>query len=353
MKIVHVNFARGFRGGERQTLNLIEGLVEHGIDQTLICRPGSELGARLSAKSVRIVAVAHPLLGHLKQLSADLTHVHEARGAYWAAIEKGIRKTPYLISRRIQHSISNSRFTRSVYAGAAALVGVSKEVARGLQQQTARPVWTIFDSCTRYAADPARVAAIRARLGGDPIIGHVGALVDRDKGQSILIDAFKRFSFDYPEARLVFLGDGPDRALFERLAGSDARIIFAGFQDEIGCWIGALDLFAFPSREEGLGSSVLDAMLLKVPVIAAAVGGLPELIGDQQRGKLVMSHRPEDWDAALRAAMHELPTQQNKLDAAHEFAQQHDTAAMVDRYMNLYQLIVRRPGEAINPDRLS
>lgn len=340
MKIVHVNFARGFRGGERQTLNLIEGLSELGIEQTLVCLPRAELAKRICAKAVQIVEITHPIMGHFTQRSFDLIHVHEARGAYWSAIERIIRTTPYLITRRIPNLISNNRLTRSVYANASALVGVSDNVSHGLQRQTARSVLTILDSCTRHEVDPHRVSMIRARLGGYPIIGHVGALVDHHKGQSILIEAFKRFSVDYPDARLVLVGEGPDRLFFEKLADNDNRIIFAGFQDDIGCWIAAMDLFAFPSREEGLGSSVLDAMLLKIPVVVAAVGGLPQLIGEQQRGKLVMSHRPESWCGALRSVIEDLPAQKNKLDAAFAFAVENDVGAMVRRYLSVYESIL-------------
>ena len=108
MQVAHVNFARGFRGGERQTLNLIEGLAELGIQQTLICRGGSELQRRITALNLPATTVAHPLLGHFSPPAADIIHVHEARGAYWAAIESAFRHTPYIITRRIPNPISDS-----------------------------------------------------------------------------------------------------------------------------------------------------------------------------------------------------------------------------------------------------
>jgi glycosyltransferase involved in cell wall biosynthesis len=340
MRIAHVNFARGFRGGERQTFNLIEGLAAQGVSQVLICRNKSGLAQRVAAIGVPVREAAHPLLGHLAPPRADLIHVHEARGAYWAAIEHKLRGTPYVITRRIPNPISQSRTTARVYARAAQLFGVSQDVSRLLGEQVGRPVHTILSSATGMRSDAALVQSIRARLGGGPVIGHVGALHDHHKGQSVLIKAFQLLVREIPDARLVLVGDGVDRAGFERLAGGDARIHFAGFQEEVGSWIAAMDLFCFPSREEGLGSTVLDAMSLSVPVIAAAVGGLPELIGHDERGRLMASHDPAAWVEAIRDALQHKESGTGRVAAAREFALDNGVAAMTRSYLAAYRQIL-------------
>ena len=344
MRIAHVNFARGFRGGERQTFNLIEGLAQQGVDQLLICRNNSGLARRVAALGVATREAAHPLLGHLASPKADLIHVHEARGAYWAAIEHKLRGTPYVVTRRIPNPISQSRTTARVYAGAAQLFGVSQDVSRRLAEQVGRPVQTILSSATGMQADAGQVHGIRERLGGGPeagpIVGHVGALHDHHKGQSVLIRAFQLLVRDLPEARLVLVGEGVDRAEFERLAGADARIHFAGFQEQVGSWIAAMDLFCFPSREEGLGSTVLDAMSLGVPVIAAAVGGLPELVGADQRGRLVANHDPASWAEAMRDALQHPAKYTARIAAAREFAAGNGVPAMTRSYLAAYRQIL-------------
>jgi glycosyltransferase involved in cell wall biosynthesis len=342
MRVAHVNFARGFRGGERQTLNLIEGLAELGIQQTLICREESELQRRVTALGLSATTVAHPLLGHFSPPAADIIHVHEARGAYWAAIESAFRHTPYIITRRIPNPISNSRFTQSVYRHAKRLLGVSQDVSDRLSSQTGMPVSTILSATTAHVAQPDAVHAIRQKLGGGPIIGHVGALHDHHKGQSVLIQAFRRFVHDYPHARLLLVGEGPDRADFENLANGDNRIHFAGLQEEVGSWIAAMDVFCFPSREEGLGSSVLDAMALRVPVVASNVGGLPELIGRDERGLAVSDHDPANWEKSIRRMLTEDAMRQHMVAAAHDFAAENSVAAMTKSYMALYENVLNR-----------
>ncbi len=340
MHIAHVNFAKGFRGGERQTLNLMEGLAAHGVQQTLICRPESELGRRAFAGGFTVRKLRGPLAGHTGARQADaptVIHVHEARGAYWAAIENALRNTPYVITRRIPNPVSANLVNRMVYRRATELVGVSRDVAARLKERTGHHVHTILDSCTLHAGDPARTAAIRAELGGAPVIGHVGALHDHHKGQSTLIAAFRLLTERYPHARLVLLGEGPDKGEFQRQARNDPRIVFAGFQEDVGSWIAAFDVFAFPSREEGLGSSVLDAMLQGIPVVTSAVGGLPELVGDSERGIMLDQGNPIQWASAIQKLLEDQVLREKLRKDALEFAQAHDIEAMTSDYLDLYR----------------
>ena len=340
MHILHVNFAKGFRGGERQTLNLMEGLAAAQVAQSLLCPAGSELGRRARAAGFAVRHARGALFGHWpapQESEARIVHVHEARGAYWAAIENRLRGTPYLITRRIPNPVPANAINRLVYRRATELVGVSRDVAARLKERTGHHVHTILDSCTRHSGEPVRTAAIRAELGGAPVIGHAGALHDHHKGQSTLIAAFGILTEHYPQARLVLLGEGPDKGEFQRQARNDPRIVFAGFQEDIGSWIAAMDVFVFPSREEGLGSSVLDAMLLGVPVVTSNVGGLPELVGEQERGIMLDSVNPLQWASAIQAMLEDAPLREKLRRQALEFAQAHDIAAMTSDYLDLYR----------------
>lgn len=340
MRITHVNFARGFRGGERQTLNLIEGLAGLGLEQTLVCRSGAELKKRVASLNITVKEVPHPLLGHAGSTHADIIHVHEARGAYWAAIERTLRDTPYIITRRIPNPISDSFATASVYRHADRLLGVSQDVASRLSKQTGLPVKAILSSTSTLPANSDRVREIRQKFGSGPIIGHVGALHDHHKGQSVLIQAFQRLLNDFPEAQLLLVGEGPDRSQFEALANGDSRIHFAGFQEDVGSWIAAMDLFCFPSREEGLGSTVLDAMALRVPVVAAMVDGLPELIGDNERGLGVADHDPATWEQSIRRMFGNDAIRTQRVDAANRFAMENGIDAMTKSYLAVYESVL-------------
>jgi glycosyltransferase involved in cell wall biosynthesis len=198
----------------------------------------------------------------------------------------------------------------------------------------------VLSCATQYRPSPASVAAIRRELGGGPIIGHVGALVDRHKGQSILLEAFSKLLNEFPQARLLFVGDGPDRAHLERLAKDNPRICFAGFREDVGPWIAAMDIFAFPSREEGLGSSVLDAMALGVPVVVSPVGGLPELVGKNQRGLVMDQLDADSLFLGIQALLRDPALRQQLATEARVFALRHDADEMAGQYLQVYHAIL-------------
>ena len=341
MHIVHVNFAKGFRGGEVQTLNLIRGFADLNFPQTLVCRTGAEIKNRLLELNlpVNIKETPHPLLGHMRSLKADIIQVHEARGAYWATIEHFLRKTPYIITRRLPRPLSDSAFTRRAYRNAAALTGVSNDTTRSMSNQLGLKAETLLDAYTTHTISHDEAREIREQIGGGPVIGHVGELSDEHKGQSILIKAFHQLLNDWPDARLLLLGQGSDRAYFETLAKGDQRIIFAGFQKEIGTWMSVIDILVSPSRIEGLGNVVLDAMALGIPVIASNAGGLPELTADG-RGLPVDSLDPAEWTQAIHYLLINENVRRDFVEKAQKFALHNDIEEMTKNFLNLYRRIL-------------
>jgi glycosyltransferase involved in cell wall biosynthesis len=128
---------------------------------------------------------------------------------------------------------------------------------------------------------------LRDRYSGRFVIGHIGALVDPHKGQSVLIAAAKLLESRYPEFIFLLVGDGEDRAYLQRLAAANRNIEFIGFVNDVGNWIEVFDMFVFPSLEEGLGSTLLDVMQHRKAIVASAVGGILDVIRDGHSGVLV------------------------------------------------------------------
>ncbi|MGI9249080.1 MAG: glycosyltransferase, partial [Woeseiaceae bacterium] len=81
-----------------------------------------------------------------------------------------------------------------------------------------------------------------------------------------------------------------------------SNVEFLGFQSDVGTYLRLFDLFVFPSLEEGLGSTLLDAMQAGCPIVASDVGGIPEVVSHEQQGLLV----PPGDAAALRSAIDRL-----------------------------------------------
>lgn len=128
-------------------------------------------------------------------------------------------------------------------------------------------------------ADGAERAAVRHRLGvpDGPVVVCLGRLAPQ-KGQDLLIAAWRRVVAKVPAATLVLVGDGPDRTRLASASGSGVR--FVGHQDDVTGWLHAADVVALPSRYEGQSLAVLEAMASGTAVVATDVEGMSEALGD-------------------------------------------------------------------------
>lgn len=134
---------------------------------------------------------------------------------------------------------------------------------------------------------------VRRQWGIDPtvkyVIGCVGNLAE-GKGQEFLIHAFQKVLKDEPSVVLLMVGDGPKRdaltELTSRLNISES-ILFVGYESRAKEVIAGLDLLVAPSKTETFGRTLLEAMLLGTPIVAANVGGIPELVVHGRNGLLV------------------------------------------------------------------
>jgi glycosyltransferase involved in cell wall biosynthesis len=137
---------------------------------------------------------------------------------------------------------------------------------------------------------PGRGRAVRAALGIAPEDTVVGMLsVVRDgKGHDLAIAALRELRERAPGLRLLIAGDGPLRAALERSAAAlgDA-VVFAGYRDDAMDVLDSVDVLLHPSRFDAFPTALLEAMSASVPVVAGAVGGIPEIVVDGETGTLI------------------------------------------------------------------
>ncbi len=144
-------------------------------------------------------------------------------------------------------------------------------------------------------------------------------------------------------AKLLLIGDGPDRPVALQLArslGVERDVFFLGKQDDVESLLAIADLFLLPSEEEAFGLAALEAMSCGVPVIATTVGGVPEVVEDGKCGFLLS---PGDIDGMARACL----TLLNEPSRHAEFRRAargravslFDTSLIVPQYESYYQQI--------------
>lgn len=163
----------------------------------------------------------------------------------------------------------------------------------------------------RFRYDPAARTALRAAWGIPQdalVLGAVTRLARRHKGLDILLDLFGRLREDHPGRGLwcALIGDGPDRALLEAQAGrldiADC-VVFAGHTERPWAAQSVLDVFLMPSRFEGIGLSLMEAMACERVPVAMGVGGVKEVITDPALGWLVPGGDTEAFYRAMCAAI--------------------------------------------------
>ena len=121
-----------------------------------------------------------------------------------------------------------------------------------------------------------------------------------DKGIGELITAFKRFHEKVGKSQLYLLGDGPERASFEKQTSSDPAIHFLGYQLNPLEYVAKSHVFLLPTYHEGFSLSLVEACMLGLPVVATNVGGNPEIIHDHENGLLIkVKSADELYDAMV------------------------------------------------------
>ena len=153
---------------------------------------------------------------------------------------------------------------------------------------------------------PRPAAQVRSELGlaGSPVLLTVGNLHEH-KGQRLVLEAFAQLLGSHPQARLVLVGDGPDAPLLRARAAAlqvAGQVHFAGQvpQAELARWYSAADVLVLASSREGWPNVLLEAMACGTPVVATAVGGIPEVVQGNQVGRLVAVRDAGALVAAVR-----------------------------------------------------
>ncbi|MGO3354922.1 MAG: glycosyltransferase family 4 protein [Halomonas sp.] len=344
MHITHVNLARGFRGGERQTELLIKTLAtqpSNCVTQTLVCRQDSPMRQHLhDVKGLSFLSANHQLAGHYRLGATELVHAHDAKGVHWAYLHYRLTGTPYLITRRVDSAIRRKWFTRQCYSHASARVAISRVIQRMLEAHQWVDTSLIASAYARLTPTAEAITKFRNSFPNKFLVGHAGAVVDRHKGQRVLLQAAQKLEHHAPDIQFIFLGDGEDADALKAESAQLGNVSWMGFKNNIADYLAGLDVFAFPSRNEGLGSVLLDAMQLGVPVIATNVGGIPDIVHDKQTGLLIP---PNDADALASGIMRlreKASLRQQLAHGATERLNHYSPQAMAESYWHLYQTIL-------------
>jgi glycosyltransferase involved in cell wall biosynthesis len=350
MRVAHVHRIRGIGGSERHLLTLLPALAERGIEAVLVglddpaWTPTDFYGAlRVPSVRLRSARDLDPLLlGRLvRSLRADVVHTHLVHADLYGGLAAKLRGSA-LVSTK--HNDDPFR------------AGPFRYVERGLCTLADRVV-AITESLRRFTVErvgvpAAKVETIHYGLDGLPdawgenppdavpesarVLLSTSRLTEQ-KGVDVAVRALASLPRD---TVLVVLGEGPERARLEALArelGEAERVFLPGRVPDVAAWLRRAAVYVQPSRWEGFGLGVLEAMLAGLPVVASSVSSLPELVEDGITGVLVP---PDDAAALARAVTVALEQPGLGVAGAERARREFSVARMADRTAALYASIL-------------
>lgn len=313
LRVLHTLCRIHSGGVEQRRILLAHGLLSARYEHALVCQevdgpiPAILRDAGWAVHEIGLAPTIMNAAWHsrafnfAKAFRPDIVHgaVYEGEAL---ACSIGLRMPSAKVIMEETSDPVNRRWTgnalmRAMCMRANVCIGVSPKVSDYLRHKLKLPdrkIRTINNAVAEVEAPTAeRVESIRTTLGirpGDLIIGSVGRVFDDHKRFSDLIRALPAIRERHPTARLLIVGDGPDRAMLAELArsfGVKDDVVFAGYQGNARDFYHVMDIFALASAHEAFGLVLVEAMLAKIPVVATNVGGIPYVLDDGRAGRLV------------------------------------------------------------------
>ena len=352
-RVVHVDTAASWRGGQNQVLLTAQGMMARGVATEIACRRGGELEARARAAGVSVAPVSFrgdlwpagilALARRVRQQPESVLLLHDphAVSAGLVATRLG-RRVPLVAVRRVDFPLRGA-FSRAKYAACDGVIVVSSAIGSvmGRGGIASEQLALVYEGVPDRRPAPGGKEALAA-LGVPEdalVVGNVAALTAH-KDHATLIDAMMILRAKQPQAWLVIAGEGELRGVLEaqaRALGVAERTVFAGFRTDLDRLLPAFSIFCLSSHMEGLGTSLLDAMAFARPIVATRAGGIPEAVEDGVTGRVVPPRDPP----ALAQALLELlgdPARQEALGRAgrRRFQERFTADRMVENTLAVY-----------------
>jgi glycosyltransferase involved in cell wall biosynthesis len=377
IRVCHVIHSLGPGGAERSLVELARAAPAAGIALSvvsLVRAPDGRYGRSLRAAGAQVVQLGLPTrwdgrvfdraLAAARGLAPDVLHTHlkhaDLAGSYVARrLRIPMVSTLHLIEATgTVPGRAKQRLATAVRRRSAALtIAVSDALRRWYVRTFAVPADRVVTVHNGVAAPPAVAAdaraAARAALGVPP--GHIlvtmVGIMRSGKGHAELIDAARRFPEGTP-VHLLLVGDGPlRRRLAAAATGVRCPVTFAGYRTDVPVLLAASDLVAHPARADALPTALIEALAAGRPVVAAAVGGIPEIV-TPEAGRLV----PPGDVAALAAEIGRLASDgeaRRRLGAGARarFEQEFEVGTWARRLRRCYDDVLLAPQPGPRPGR--
>jgi glycosyltransferase involved in cell wall biosynthesis len=288
----------------------------------------------------------------LRHERVDVLHAHKFGSNVWGTLVGRMARVPVVLAHEHTWSYQGQPLRRFldrevVARGATRFIAVSREDRRRMTDvEGIDPDRTLFIPNGVPASPPPTGRDVRAMLGirpGAPVIGLVGVLRPQ-KAISVLVHAAAVLRDEWPDAHVLVVGDGPERAPLEQLTrelGVHGMVRFVGHRSDVPDLLSVLDVAVCCSDFEGSPLAVMEYMEASLPVVATAVGGVPDLIEPGMNGLLVPPRDPQRLASAIAELLRD-PQRARAMGARgrERRLNEFDIDVLVQRLEDLYRELV-------------
>jgi len=358
LSLFHIDAGKEWRGGQRQSFYLAKILNRQGLPFTFVVQPQSPLHKKASEAGLPVLPIkirsefapgtTIRLARLMKRKKCLLAHFHDAHSVAVGSRAASLAKVPYrVISRRVDFPLKKNYFSQRKYKkNVSAIIAISEGVKRVLVKGGIDPKCIeVIPSGIDFTPYDNAVSSdyLRRELSFAPddfLVGIVAHLADH-KGHQYLIKATKILKEHSPKIKVIIVGGGPLRMELDRQVKEshvEDIVYFLGFRKDVPQILSSLDLFVLSSYLEGLGSSILDAMACRLPVVATKVGGIPEVVVHRETGILVPPRNPQAIARAILKLYNDKILAARLGQKGYEVVhRKFSSEAMAEKIVNLYK----------------
>ncbi|HEY2036583.1 MAG TPA: glycosyltransferase [Steroidobacteraceae bacterium] len=358
--VCHVVLSLEPGGLENGVINVVNGLNSAEFRSSVCClQRAGEFAARLRSQVPVSVMGLRPgndpmmpfrLARLLRSAGVDIVHTRNAEPFFYGLLGARIARVPVVVHSEHGRTFPERRLRAMVQRlflrGVDGAFAVSEQLRADLVRELGidgKRMEVLYNGVDTSSFRPLEAPVAEARAAGPVRIGSVGRLVPI-KNYALLLHAFAQLP---PSAcRLLLVGEGPERAALERLAGELGirdRVELTGHRDDVAQLLRTLDIFVLPSLSEGMSNTLLEAMATGIAAVASDVGGNREIIESERSGLLFASGDVAAAAAQLRRLI-ERPELRRALGgaAAARVRGTFSIEAMLQGYEELYRRLWRQ-----------
>jgi glycosyltransferase involved in cell wall biosynthesis len=345
-------------GLERVVLYLARDMVARGHRVTICCYDQrGEMAAEAEAAGAAVSVLPRKsgldlgyvgrLADWLRKQGVDVLHMHNETALFYGTMAGRRVGVPVLIYTEHDGVFPRRWIVRFVNRWLVRRLTHAVAVSEAVKQLWCREDGIRADRVVvvpNGVPDHPEVWAAAGNRDGEAARARIGAVgrLSGEKGLDVLLDAFAHVAEQMPDARLVLVGDGPERGSLEARARDLSiadRVEFLGQRSDVPALMVDLNLYVLPSRTEGLPMALLEAMAARLPIVATRVGGIPEAVADGESALLVSPEDPTALAEAMMRVLSETGLAERLQGAARAaFEDRYELSRMVDRYEALMDL---------------